>query len=146
MVWHKFLKHWVNLKIQFSFLNMKGTSQEESTWKTQSSAPRKMETLIRGFNLKFVIKLNNKSGISKITIAGLSNAVTTAVYIIVGVAITVRRSLQQKCKYISFEESSVNLILYQLNHTFKLRKLWISSNRLNSFTNICPSEISSYIM
>lgn len=68
---------------------MKGKSPEESTWTTLNSAQKEMKTSMKKFTSNDVVKLNDESGISKITIAGLSVGVTTAVCVIVSIIIAV---------------------------------------------------------
>lgn len=60
-----------------------------------------MKNLLKKFASN--VKLNDQSGMSTITIAGLSVGVTTAVCGIVGIAIAVWRNRKHKREYKSFE-------------------------------------------
>lgn len=75
---------------------------EESTWTTLSSTRTEIKTLMKTFTLNHVVKSNDESGMSKITIAGLSVGVTTTVCIFVAIPIAVRRNRKQS-EYNSLE-------------------------------------------
>lgn len=76
---HFIISHNLENWVQLVDPKMKGKSPEESTWTTLNSAQKEMKTSMKKFTSNDVVKLNDESGISKITIAGLSVGVTTAV-------------------------------------------------------------------
>eukprot|EP00105_Crassostrea_gigas_P043025 XP_019927173.1 PREDICTED: macrophage-expressed gene 1 protein-like [Crassostrea gigas] len=82
---------------------MKGQTPDESSWTTLDSAPKEMKNLMKKFTQNHVVKENDESGMSKGAIAGLSVGLTTAVCVIVGVAIAVRRNQKRKRGYNSVE-------------------------------------------
>lgn len=82
---------------------MKGQTPDESSWTTLDSAPKEMKNLMKKFTQNHVVKENDESGMSKGAIAGLSVGLTTAVCVIVGIAIAVRRNQKRKRGYNSVE-------------------------------------------
>ena len=82
---------------------MKGKSPDESSWTTLSSAPKEMATLMKKFTQNHVVKTNDEAGMSKGAIAGLSVGVTTAVCLIVGIGVSIRRHRKKQRGYDSVE-------------------------------------------
>ncbi|XP_061178755.1 macrophage-expressed gene 1 protein-like [Saccostrea echinata] len=89
--------------IQLIDPEMKGDKPDESSWTTLSSAPKEMAALMKKFTGNHVVQVNSDSGMSKGAIAGLSVGLTTAVCVVVGIVIAVRRNRKQKKIYESFE-------------------------------------------
>eukprot|EP00105_Crassostrea_gigas_P008703 XP_011423355.2 PREDICTED: macrophage-expressed gene 1 protein [Crassostrea gigas] len=96
---HFIISHNSENWVQLVDPEMKGKTPEESTWTTLNSAPKEMETLMKAFTDNHVVKLSDESGMSKGAIAGLSVGLTTAVCVIIGIAIAVRRNRKQKREY-----------------------------------------------
>lgn len=96
---HFIISHNSESWVQLVDPEMKGKTPEESTWTTLNSAPKEMETLMKAFTDNHVVKLSDESGMSKGAIAGLSVGLTTAVCVIIGIAIAVRRNRKQKREY-----------------------------------------------
>ncbi|XP_048740334.2 macrophage-expressed gene 1 protein-like [Ostrea edulis] len=82
---------------------MKGETPDESSWTTLNSAPREMAALMSKFTNNHVVVASSDSGMSKGAIAGLSVGLTTAVCLIIGIIVAVRRNRKQQKAYDSFE-------------------------------------------
>ncbi|XP_062585409.1 macrophage-expressed gene 1 protein-like [Saccostrea cucullata] len=75
---------------------------DESTWTTLNSAPTEMHALMKKFSNNHVVSENDDSGMSKGAIAGLSVGLTTAICLVLGIIIAVRRNQKQRKIYESF--------------------------------------------
>ena len=78
---------------------MKGRTPEESSWITVKSAPKEMAVLMRKFNQNHVVGSNEETKMSKPVIAGLSVGLTTAVCLILGIGISIRRYRKKQRRY-----------------------------------------------
>lgn len=96
---HFIISHNSENWVQLVDPKMMGKTPQESIWTTLNSAPKEMATLMKVFTENHLVKFNDESGMSKGAIAGLSVGLTTAVCMIVGIAIAVRRNRKQKRKY-----------------------------------------------
>ena len=78
---------------------MKGRTPEESSWITVKSAPKEMAVLMRKFNQNHMVGSNEETEMSKPVIAGLSVGLTTAVCLILGIGISIRRYRKKQRRY-----------------------------------------------
>jgi hypothetical protein len=101
---HYIISHDSESWLQLIDPEMKGDAPDESSWTTLKSAPKEMAALMTKFTSNHVVAVSeDDSGMSKGAIAGLSVGLTTAVCLIAGIIIAVRRSRKQQKAYDSFE-------------------------------------------
>ncbi|XP_061179323.1 macrophage-expressed gene 1 protein-like [Saccostrea echinata] len=81
----------------------KAKKPDESTWTTLNSAPTEMAVLMKKFSSNHVVSENEDSGMSKGAIAGLSVGLTTAICLLLGILIVIRRNRRQRKIYESFD-------------------------------------------
>ena len=77
--------------LQLVDLKTKDKSPDESSWTTLNSASGEMTVILKKFSQNSVVKSNDDAGMSNGAIVGLSVCLTTAVCLIVGIGISIRR-------------------------------------------------------
>ena len=77
--------------LQLVDLKTEDKSPDESSWTTLNSASGEMTEILKKFSQNPVVKSNDDAGMSNGAIVGLSVCLTTAVCLIVGIGIRIRR-------------------------------------------------------
>ena len=77
--------------LQLVDLKTEDKSPDESSWTTLNSASGEMTEILKKFSQNPVVKSNDDAGMSNGAIVGLSVCLTTAVCLIVGIGISIRR-------------------------------------------------------